>query len=324
MYNLEQLSELVEKSLMALCIPSEPQNLYKPIRYAIASGGKRIRPVLTLAGCNAFSQTVDHAIFPALALEVFHNFTLVHDDIMDNANLRRNQPTVYAKWGQNTAILSGDAMNVLAYQLLGRTGKEYLPQVFSVFNTIALGVCEGQQMDMDFESSQFVTQEEYLKMIELKTAVLVKGALEIGAILGGASPADVNKIGDFGKNLGLAFQLQDDLLDTYGDVSVFGKRIGGDIVANKKTFLTVKGFNLAKGKQLELLTSYFKAQNIEPETKIFEVKRIYDDYGIKELTEQKIQEYFNLSQQALEKIGVKPEKKETLISLANKIMERKK
>lgn len=324
MYNLEQLSDLVEKSLMALSIPSEPQNLYKPIRYAIASGGKRIRPVLTLAGCNAFSQTIDHAIFPALALEVFHNFTLVHDDIMDNAPLRRNHPTVYAKWGQNTAILSGDAMNVLAYQLLGRTSKEYLPQVFSVFNTIALSVCEGQQMDMDFESSPFVTQEEYIKMIELKTAVLVKGALEIGAILGGASSSDVNKIGEFGKNLGLAFQLQDDLLDTYGDVSVFGKRIGGDIVANKKTFLTVKGFNLAKGKQLELLSSYFKAQNIEPETKIFEVKKIYDEYGIKEITEQKIQECFNLSQQSLEKLSVKSDKKETLNSLADKIMERKK
>lgn len=324
MYSLEQLSELVEKSLMAYSIPNEPQNLYSPIRYAIASGGKRIRPVLALAGCNAFSQTVDHAIFPALALEVFHNFTLVHDDIMDNAPLRRNHPTVFAKWGQNTAILSGDAMNVLAYQLLGRTSKEYLPQVFSVFNTIAIGVCEGQQMDMDFESSQFVTQEEYLKMIELKTAVLVKGALEIGAILGGASLADVSRIGEFGLNLGLAFQLQDDLLDTYGDVSVFGKRIGGDIVANKKTFLTVKGFNLAKGKQLDLLSSYFKAQNLEPEKKIFEVKKIYDECGVKEVTEQKIQEYFTLSLQALDKISVKPEKKETLIFLAEKIMDRKK
>jgi geranylgeranyl diphosphate synthase type II len=323
MYSIEHLSDIIDKALRGIEIPSEPSNLYAPIRFALASGGKRLRPVFTLAACNAFSPTIDAAIYPALAIEVFHNFTLVHDDIMDNAPLRRNQPTVFAKWGQNMAILSGDAMNVLAYQLLGRSSKENLPRIFNTFNEVALGVCEGQQMDMDFEKAHYVTQEEYLRMIELKTAILLKGALQIGAIIGGASQSDIDRIGVFGKNLGLAFQIQDDLLDTYGSSHTFGKRIGGDIVANKKTFLTVMGFSLAKGKQLELLNSYFKAENIEPEKKIEGVKKIYDAIEIKALTEKIIEDYFRAANAALENISIKPEQKQTLAYLSKKVMDRK-
>lgn len=323
MYSIEYLSDIVDKALRGFEIPNEPSNLYAPIRYALASGGKRLRPVFTLAACNAFSPSIDSAIYPALAIEVFHNFTLVHDDIMDNAPLRRSQPTVFAKWGQNMAILSGDAMNVLAYQLLERTNRDSLPRIIKAFNEVALGVCEGQQMDMDFETAQYVTQDEYLRMIELKTAVLLKGALEIGAIIGGAPHSDIERIGTFGKYLGIAFQIQDDLLDTYGDSHIFGKRIGGDIVANKKTFLTVIGFSLAKGKQLELLNGYFKAENIDPDKKIEGVIRIYDEIGVKDLAEKKIEEYFSLSKASLEKIGIKPEQKQTLSCLAKNVMERK-
>jgi geranylgeranyl diphosphate synthase, type II len=236
MYSFSQLVDLTDKGINSLTFPETPIRLYDPIRYTLASGGKRIRPVLVLAACNVYSNSIDKALHPALAIELFHNFTLIHDDIMDHAPLRRNQPTVFAKWGQDVAILSGDALNILAYQLLSKTDKEYLIQVLNVFNTIALGVCDGQQLDMDFETTQYVTQEEYITMIDLKTSILLKGALQIGGIIGGASHSDITNLGEFGRNLGLAFQLQDDLLDAYGDSNSFGKKIGGDIVANKKLF----------------------------------------------------------------------------------------
>jgi len=241
---------------------------------------------------------------------------------MDNAPLRRNQPTVFKKWGQNIAILSGDAMYVMAYQLLAKTDKSQIGKVLNIFNNIAIGVCEGQQMDMDFETTQFVTQEEYLQMIELKTSVLVSGALQIGGMVGGASDIDIINLGEFGLNLGLAFQLQDDLLDTYGDSNTFGKQIGGDIVANKKTYLTVKAFSLAKGKSLDLLNSYFKAENINPEHKINGVKAVYDEMGIKEMAENKIQEYYNKAFAAYEKLRVSEERKNILRYIAENIMTR--
>lgn len=323
MYSIEQLSELIDKALNNIQIPDEPKNLYGPIKYALSSGGKRLRPVFTLAACNAFSSTIEPAIFPSLAIEVFHNFTLVHDDIMDSAPTRRNQPTVFAKWGSNVAILSGDAMNVIAYQLLGKTNRDVLPNIFNIFNTVAIGVCEGQQMDMDFESVIYVSEGEYMKMIELKTAVLIKGALEIGATIGGAKATDIEKIGLFGKNLGLAFQLQDDLLDTFGDSNVFGKRIGGDIVSNKKTFLAVKGFNLAKGKQLELLNSFYRAETIDPETKIAGVKGIYAELGIREITEKRIDELYRNSLANIKSLSIPNESKQVLLSLAERVMDRK-
>jgi geranylgeranyl diphosphate synthase type II len=322
MYSLESLSEIVDKGIINLSIPKEPKRLYEPIRYTLASGGKRIRPVLVLAACNAFSESIEKALNPALAIELFHNFTLIHDDIMDNAPIRRNNPTVFAKWNSDIAILSGDALSILAYQLLSKTDKEFLIPVLNVFNSLALGVCDGQQMDMDFETNQYVTQDEYLTMIELKTSILLKGALQIGAIIGGASQSDITQIGEFGKNLGLAFQLQDDLLDSYGDVNSFGKKIGGDILANKKTFLAIKAYSLAKGNSFDLLNSYFKAENIDPQQKIEGVLKIYNEIGVKELTKAKIDEYSQNAMAALNKISIYPERKDILSCLAEKIMNR--
>lgn len=324
MYSISLLTDIIDKGIHSLVIPHEPRELYSPISYTLASGGKRIRPVLVLAAYNLYSESIDRALFPALAIEVFHNFTLIHDDIMDNAALRRNQPTVYSKWGQNIAILSGDAMNIIAYQLIAKTDKLYIPPVLNIFNTIALGVCDGQQMDMNFEGLQYVTQDEYLKMIELKTAILIDGALRIGALIGDAPESDINLLGDFGTNLGIAFQLQDDLLDVYGDSNTFGKMIGGDIVANKKTYLTVKAFSMAKGQSLDLLNSYFKAEKIDPTKKISEVKKIYTDLGVKELTEDKIKEYFSKAIKSLDSVKIRTDKKETLFSIAEMIMGRSK
>ncbi len=324
MYSIPQLTEFIDRGIRNLDIPKEPVKLYDPIRYTLSSGGKRIRPVLVLAANNIYSQSVDKAMYAALAIELFHNFTLIHDDIMDDAPLRRKNPTVYAKWGTNIALLSGDALNILAYQLLGKTNKEHLPQVLNVFNSVALSVCDGQQMDMDFESTQYVTQEEYLNMIELKTSILLKGALQIGAIIGGAPHSDLANLGEFGRNLGIAFQLQDDLLDVYGDSNLFGKKIGGDIVANKKTFLTIKAFGLAKGNSLELLNGYFKAQNIDPLKKVQGVIKIYEEYGVKKIAEDTIEEYYQTALSALEKIKVAPEKKMILSCLAANIMSREK
>jgi geranylgeranyl diphosphate synthase type II len=323
MYTIAELVNIIDKGVINLSIPKHPQRLYEPILYTLASGGKRVRPVLVLAAYNAFSESIDKALYPALAIELFHNFTLIHDDIMDKAPLRRNQPTVYAKWGSDVAILSGDALNILAYQLLSKTDIAHLSPVLNVFNTIALGVCDGQQMDMDFESTHYVSQEEYITMIELKTSILLKGALQIGGIIGGASQSDINNLGEFGRNLGLAFQLQDDLLDSYADSSTFGKIIGGDIIANKKTFLTINAFDLAKGNTLEMLNSYFKAENIDPTQKVNGVIGIYNEVGVKQITEEKIDEYYKNALKALEKISVKPEKKEVLYLLAKMIMERK-
>ncbi|MDY0253401.1 MAG: polyprenyl synthetase family protein [Tenuifilaceae bacterium] len=322
MYSIEELTDIADKGILNLSIPEEPKRLYEPIRYTLASGGKRIRPVLVLAACNMFSNAVDKALYPALAIELFHNFTLIHDDIMDKAPIRRNQPTVFGKWGQDIAILSGDALNILAYQLLARSDKEIMAQVITTFNKIALGVCDGQQYDMDFETAQYITQEEYLNMIELKTSVLLKGALEIGGIVAGAPQPDILKLGTFGLNLGLAFQLQDDLLDAFGNSNTFGKKIGGDIVANKKTFLTIKAFSLAKGKSLELLSSYFKAEGVDPVQKVQEVLKIYNEVGVKEITEEKINEYFDNALKALEGINVSSEKKVVLQTIAERIMNR--
>lgn len=322
MYTTNQLVEIIDKGIKNLAVPEEPSRLYEPIKYTVSSGGKRIRPVLVLAATNLFSDSIDKALSPALAIELFHNFTLIHDDIMDDAPLRRNQPTVYSKWGSNVAILSGDALNILAYQLLSKTDNEHLAKVLNIFNSIALGVCDGQQLDMDYESAQYVTEEEYIGMIEQKTSILLKGALQIGGVIGRASNADVINLGEFGRNLGLAFQLQDDLLDAFGDEKSFGKMIGGDILANKKTFLTIKAFSLAKGNSLEMLSGYFKAQNIEPDKKINGVLNIYNELGVKEITESKIEEFYQNALNAMEKVNVLPDKKETLIEIAQGIMKR--
>lgn len=322
MYSLEELGDLIEKSITNIDFPAEPKNLYEPIKYVLSNKGKRIRPIFTLTACNLFSDSVDRAIYPALAVEVFHNFTLVHDDIMDCATIRRGKETVHKKWNTNTAILSGDVMSVIAYQLLSKTSSEYLPRVIEAFNNLAIGVCEGQQYDMDFEHQKGITQEEYTRMIELKTAILLKGALQIGAIIGGANPHDIEHIGHFGTNLGLAFQHQDDLLDVYGDPTVFGKKAGGDIIANKKTVLTIKDFAKAQGKNLDTLNRMYSKTDIDPLQKVREVVDIFNEEKVNEDVEILITDYFGKALESLEKIEVSSHRKEMVKTLANSIMTR--
>ncbi|RPH32410.1 MAG: polyprenyl synthetase family protein [Bacteroidales bacterium] len=322
MYSIEELSEVLEKVLSNLNLPEDPKNLYKPIQYILSSGGKRIRPVLTLAACNLFKETIDQAIYPALAVEVFHNFTLVHDDIMDNADIRRGKETVHKKWNSNIGILAGDAMSIMAYKMLIKTDKQFIVPIIDVFNEFALGICEGQQYDMDFESIKYIDQDDYTRMTELKTAVLLKGALQIGAIIGEAKESDIYEIGQFGKYLGLAFQIQDDLLDAYGDSKVFGKKQGGDIVANKKTILTVKAYSKAKGSTLDALNNLYNSTTIDPELKVSEVIKIFNETNVKEETEQLISNYYVKATESLEKIDVNPSRKEVLIAIAQRIMSR--
>jgi len=321
MIPFSELSGIVAKEFSNLNFNSEPQKLYEPIRYILNIGGKRIRPILTLAGCNVFSDDITPAINSSIAVEIFHNFTLVHDDIMDNADLRRGNETVHKKWDQNVAILSGDAMTVIAYKYLASSNPMLLGKVIDIFNNFALGICEGQQLDMDFESKTSVSREEYLRMIELKTSVLLKGALQIGAVLGGANEKDIENIGEFGRCLGLAFQLQDDLLDTYGNVDVFGKNIGGDIVAGKKTILTIETISLL-GLKAEIFVGLLQNKTLSRYTKVNDVIKIYDQVGVKQIAEALIEEYFKRAYDSLMKISVPDERKVVLIEIAQNLMNR--
>ena len=245
MYSFNELQGIFEQELRSMKWPREPRLLYEPIAYSLEEGGKRIRPVALLMACSAFRGGIDAAKPAAMAIEVFHNFTLLHDDIMDRSDMRRGKPAVHTRWNDNVAILSGDAMMIWAYRLLSQCDEAVLPQLLAVFTDVAVGVCEGQQYDMDFESRDDVTVEEYLRMIELKTAVLLAGALKIGALCGGAEPVQAELLYRFGIDLGMAFQLQDDLLDTYGDPAVFGKPVGGDILVGKKTYLLTTALKAA-------------------------------------------------------------------------------
>lgn len=323
MYSLNDLQAIVEKSFGELQLPIEPRNLYDPISYTLSLGGKRVRPILCLMSTNLFSDIVDKAVKPAIALEIFHNFTLIHDDIMDNADVRRGKPTVHKKWNPNVAILSGDAAIIVAYKYVAQTDPMLLPEILKVFNATALEVCDGQQFDMEYEKLPVVTEDDYLRMIELKTSVLLAAAAKIGAILGGASLQDAERLYNFGRNLGLAFQLQDDLLDTYGDPKVFGKAIGGDIISNKKTFLMINALKLATQPSQVALQKLLKNEEIAPEEKIALVKAIYDEVGVKEITQKKIDFYYKLALAEIAKISVREERKEAILSYAEKIMGRK-
>ena len=316
MYSYKDLHELINNQIKKANFVKEPKHLYEPIEYVLSLGGKRIRPVFLLMACNLFSDKIDKAVDAALALEIFHNFTLLHDDIMDNSSLRRNKPTVHTKWNSNVAILSGDAMSIVAYEYITKTKSKSNKffDILNVFNTTALQVCDGQQYDMDFEKQEFVSEDVYLKMIKLKTAVLIAASLKIGAIIGGASQEDAQLLYSFGINIGLAFQIQDDFLDVYGDTSVFGKKTGNDIVTNKKTYLLTKAFEIAKAGDHTELYSQFFTKNINSEEKIKTVVRIYDKLGIKEIAQNKITEYFNEAFNCLNKVSVNSEKKQELSS----------
>lgn len=322
MHTIKDLQSIVEKELSHQQFVIQPEALYLPIEYVLGMGGKRIRPTLCIAGCYLFSDDINAALKPALGLEIFHNFTLLHDDVMDNADVRRNQPTVHKKWDENTAILSGDAMLIKAYQYIADLAPERLPAVLSLFSQTALEVCEGQQYDMEFETRQDVTIDEYMEMIRLKTAVLLAGSLKAGAIIGGASEQQANLLYKFGENIGLGFQLQDDFLDVYGDIKTFGKAIGGDIVANKKTFMLINALHLSSGATREELEKWIAAKDFVAEEKIEAVRKIYDQLGVAQLARERMQTYFHQAIQALEKVNGKEAIKEDLRNFALKLIER--
>ncbi|MCK5822805.1 MAG: polyprenyl synthetase family protein [Bacteroidales bacterium] len=323
MYSYKTLQELVNRKIDQEDLAKEPKQLYEPIKYILSLGGKRIRPVFVLMACNLFTDNVEKAINAALALEIFHNFTLLHDDIMDNSSLRRKKPTVHTKWNSNVAILSGDAMSIIAYEYITRDKKNNFFEIIDVFNKTALQVCDGQQYDMGFETEKMVSESDYLKMIELKTAVLIAASLKIGAIIGGASQEDAELLYSFGINIGLAFQIQDDFLDVYGDTKVFGKQTGNDIRTNKKTYLLIKAFELAKDNDYEELYKKFFVDNKPTEEKVNKVVNIYNKLGIKEIAKKTILEYFNEAFNNFEKVSVNKErKKELSFFIKNRLISR--
>lgn len=300
----------------------KPKSLYEPIQYVLSMGGKRIRPTLMLLAYNLYKDDPESILMSAVALETYHNYTLLHDDLMDNADVRRGKPTVHKKWDANTAILSGDSMLVLAYKRLSMCDEKYFKSVHSLFTNTALEIGEGQQYDMEFETRNDVTEAEYIEMIRLKTSVLLACAIKIGAILADASVEDQDNLYKFGEQIGLAFQLQDDYLDVYGDEKVFGKAIGGDITSNKKTYMLINAFQRADAKQLEELTKWVGAAEFDRKEKVEAVTRLYNEIGIDELAKQKIAYYFEQSEKYLAAVNVPAEKKAELIHYAEKMMHR--
>ena len=308
----DEILKNVNLALENLAYERKPASLYAPVQYVLSMGGKRIRPVLMLLSYNMYRDNPEAIMKQALGLETYHNYTLLHDDLMDNADMRRGRLTVHKRWDANTAILSGDAMLVLAYRLMQQCDERCLPQVMELFTETALEICEGQQYDMDFETRSDVTEEEYIEMIRLKTSVLLACALKMGAILGEASQEDAALLYAFGEQIGLAFQLQDDLLDVYGDPEVFGKAIGGDIMENKKTYMLINALNRANADQRAELMRWIEAANPVRQEKIGAVTRLYDELGIRQLCEAKIQSYFEKGKSLLEQVSVGSERKEQL------------
>lgn len=322
MHSIQELQKIIDQAVKDTSYPSEPKELYEPIAYLMALGGKRLRPALVLMATDLFGGNIDDAIAPALAVELFHNFTLMHDDIMDKAPLRRGKPTVHAKWSEAVAILSGDVMFVKAYKMMIQVKPEILLPILDIFNQTAIGVCEGQQIDMNFEAREKVHVNEYLEMIRLKTAVLLAGALKIGALIGNASEINAQLLYDFGENLGIAFQLQDDILDVYGDPEKFGKQVGGDIISNKKTFLLIKALELAKDKTREDLNYWLSLTEFNAAEKVKAVKGIYDDLGIRDLSEKEMKIYAERGLTAFDQIEAPRENKTTLMEFAEMLIGR--
>ncbi len=323
MKNNDEILNLFEHYLGQLQLPKEPQRLYEPIIYSMSGGGKRLRPVLLLLCCEAFGGDATAALSAAAAVEMFHNFTLLHDDIMDNAAVRRGKPSVQARWGENVAILSGDTMMIYSYKLLSQIPAEKLPMVMEVFTSMALQVCEGQQYDMDFEERQQVSVVDYMQMIELKTAALLAGSATIGAILGGASAADCRKVYRFAQELGLAFQLQDDLLDSYGDERL-GKKIGGDILEGKKTCLMLNAMSRATEEDRDILRHTHLDTTLSDEEKILRVKEVYNRYDIQRVIEQQISLRFDKALSVLDDLSIDGDSAEHLRVFARGLMGRKK
>lgn len=322
MRTINQLQEIINREVDHLEFPTYPADLYEPIKYILALGGKRIRPALLMMSCDMFGGDVQQAVPPALAIEVFHNFTLMHDDIMDNAPLRRGKVTVHEKWNKNVAILSGDVMLVKGYELMMNVEDRLLRPIMNIFNETAVGVCEGQQIDMEFETRSDVSISEYINMIRLKTAVVLGGALKIGALIGGSTPEDALLLQTFGEQLGVAFQLQDDILDVYGDPEKFGKQVGGDILSNKKTFLQIKALELADEQQAVELGKWFAGIQFDPKEKIEAVTAIYDQLNIRHYAWETMHTYAAKAFGALDAIGLPPTPKQYLRDFADGLMVR--
>lgn len=323
MYTLEELQQMVSNAIQALPADLEPRGLYAPIDYVLSLGGKRIRPILVLMAYNLYREDVEKAMMPAIGLETYHNFTLLHDDLMDRADVRRGMPTVHKKWNDNTAILSGDNMLVMAMQRVSACDASYVAPVVSLFTRTAIEIDEGQQYDMDFESRSDVTEEEYIEMIRLKTSVLLACALQMGAILADAPLADQQALYCFGEKLGLAFQLQDDYLDVYGDFKTFGKKIGGDILCNKKTYMLINALRLADGQQRSVLQGWLDNPQPDPEAKIAAVTRLYDEIGIPAMAQNRIDGYFVEAMEALSQVCLPDSQKTALRQMAQRLMNRK-
>ncbi len=323
MRTIEQYHKLFEEHLFAQMTEKRPANLYDPITYILKIGGKRMRPILTMMAAEIFGESHESALPAAMAIEMFHNFSLVHDDIMDDAPLRRGNTTVHERWNVNTAILSGDAMLILAYQYF----EKYEPAIFQalamLFSKTAIEVCEGQQLDVDFENREDVQLDEYLKMIEYKTAVLVGAALKMGAIIAKTSPQNGDAIYNFGLHLGIAFQLQDDYLDAFGNPQTFGKQVGGDIIENKKTFMYLKSQEFATAKQRESLDHLYSIQPSNPSAKIASVKKLFESTNAANSTLNAIKDYTLSAFEILEKMNISREKKEVLKNVGNRLMDRK-
>jgi geranylgeranyl diphosphate synthase type II len=320
----DQILQQVNDYLSHLPYERKPKSLYDPVKYVLSLGGKRIRPVLMLMGYNLWREQPEDILMPAVGLETYHNYTLLHDDLMDNADVRRGHQTVHRRWDANKAILSGDSMLVLAYQRVAQVPADKLPQVLGLFTTTALEIGEGQEYDMSFETRNDVTEDEYIEMIRLKTSVLLACALKMGALLADAPQEDADRLYRLGEQIGLAFQLQDDLLDVYGDPEVFGKAIGGDITSNKKTYMLINAVNRANAVQRQELERWISATDFDRQEKVAAVTRLYDEIGIRQLCEEKINYYFNLAQQTLNEVGVPESSKHALRAYMDELLHRNK
>ena len=320
MRTFEEICRTIEEALARLTFDQPPRSLFDPITYTLSLGGKRIRPALALMACDLFGGKNEDVLQPALGLEVFHNFTLLHDDLMDEADRRRDKPTVHKLWNPNVAILSGDAMLICAYQLVAKANDKAILELFS---RTALEICAGQQYDMEFESRSDVTEEEYLEMIRLKTAVLLACALKVGAMIGGASTADADALYDYGIHIGLAFQLQDDLLDVYGDPKTFGKNIGGDILCNKKTFLLINALSAASEEQRQVMEDWMVRKTYDAQEKIAAFTNLYNELSIRDLTERRIEDYYRMANEDLARLSIAPESLSVLKGTCDRLMKRK-
>ena len=324
MLTADEILKLVNERLTVVATGRTPEGLYEPICYVLSLGGKRIRPTLMLLAYNLFREDPERILTPACALETYHNYTLLHDDLMDNADKRRGKPTVHVQWNDNQAILSGDTMLVLAYQMMAESPAEKLKPVLDIFTETALEIGDGQQLDMEFEKRTDVTEDEYIEMIRLKTSVLLACALKIGAILAGASEEDADNLYRFGEKIGLAFQLQDDYLDVYGDEKVFGKAIGGDITSNKKTYMLINAFLRADASQRQELEHWMEMEDFDRQEKVSAVTSLYDALHIDELAKEKINQYFKESKAYLDAVSVAEDRKKELRAYADRMMRRNK